>query len=199
MKIDTYENDTAASNEQLIVSIAAGDDRAFSELHDRISPYVMGWVVQTLRDRSQSEEVAQEVLLEMWQQSSRFDGSRASVLRWAKTLAHGKAVDRVRSSQASRDRDAWVGKLDLTHEFDEVVEAMLERDQRDQVRAALRSISTVQREAVSLCYFSDMTRVEIAYTLEISLSTLKTRLRDGLIQLRRQLEPAMAIDGRAAL
>ena len=86
-----------------------GDQSAFAELYDALSPLVYGVVLKVVRDPSQTEEVAQEVFVELWRLAARFDGTKGSAKSWAATLAHRRAIDRVRSEQAARvrqDRDA---------------------------------------------------------------------------------------------
>ena len=92
-----------------IAKVAAGDQAAFAALYDELAPSVFGVVRRVLRDPSQAEEVTQEVFVEIWRQAARFDPQRGSVRTWAVTIAHRRAVDRVRSEQAHRDRQLRVG------------------------------------------------------------------------------------------
>src|SRR6476660_5616797 len=95
--------------EQLLHRAATGDETAFAELYDAVSSRLYGMVRRVVRDPAQSEEVAQEVFLDIWRQSARFDPARGSALSWMLTIAHRKAVDRVRSAEASRQRDDRYG------------------------------------------------------------------------------------------
>lgn len=173
------------SGDDLFELIAVGDRRAFAALYDRTAPRILGIVTQVLRDPAQSEEVTQEVYLELWQNAARFDGSRGRALSWMMTVARRRAIDRVRASQSSRDRDLRVGIRDQPTDFDIVADTVDGRFAHAEVREAMSRISAVQREAIELAYFGTLTQAEIADRLGVKLSTIKTRLRDGLIALRR--------------
>jgi RNA polymerase sigma-70 factor (ECF subfamily) len=172
------------SNEELLHLVARGDTAAFERLYDRFAGQVLGVILRVVRDPSQSEEVAQEVLVEVWRTASRFDPERGGASTWILTMAHRRAIDRVRSAQASSDRDAKVALLESTPAYDQVTEAVEARLEREQVRRALDSLTDVQREAVRLAYYGGYTHREVSDLLDIPLGTVKTRLRDGLIRLR---------------
>lgn len=176
--------DEPRSSEDLLVAVARGDQEAFSELFDRVSGQVYGVIRRVLRDPSQSEEVAQEVLVEVWRTATRFDPDRGSATTWIMTMAHRRAIDRVRSEQASRDRDERVGHRDRVRAFDEVSEEVETRFEHQQVREALDHLTDLQREAVELAYYGGHTYREVAELLDTPLGTVKTRMRDGLIRLR---------------
>lgn len=172
---------------ELITRTARGDDTAFAGLYDALAGPVYGMVLRVLRDPAQSEEVTQEVLVEVWRQASRFSRERGSVKSWVLTVAHRRAVDRVRSAQASTDREVRVGRASHEREFDEVVDAVEHRLEAEQVRRALTVLTDLQREAVSLAYYGGYTHREVAELLDVPLGTIKTRLRDGLIRLRDEM------------
>ncbi|MGH3440537.1 MAG: ECF RNA polymerase sigma factor SigK [Nitriliruptorales bacterium] len=171
----------------LMASVARGDQEAFAAIYDRYADRVFGVIRTVLRDPAMSEEVAQEVFVEAWRTARSFDPERGAVATWLMTLAHRRAVDRVRSEQSSRDREDRVGAQEVTRPFDEVeerVEAVLEREQ---VRQALEGLTDLQREAIELAYYGGNTYREVAELLDTPLGTVKTRLRDGLIRLRDAL------------
>jgi RNA polymerase sigma-70 factor (ECF subfamily) len=168
----------------LVTQVARGDEAAFEALFRRTAGPVLGVVRRVLRDPAQSEEVAQEVMVEVWRTATRFDASRGSATTWIMTMAHARAVDRVRSAQASRDRDERVGRRDSVREYDEVAEEVEVRLEQQAVRGCLGGLTDLQRESVQLAYYGGYTYREVAELLDVPLGTVKTRLRDGLIRLR---------------
>ncbi|MEN8652956.1 sigma-70 family RNA polymerase sigma factor [Streptomyces sp. 21So2-11] len=170
--------------QELLGMVARGDRDAFSQVYDAVCGPVMGLVRAVLRDPAQSEEVTQEVLIELWRTAARFQPTRGSAMTWVLTLAHRRAVDRVRSAQASSDREHRAALLDRTPAFDEVIEEVESRLEREQVRHCLRTLTELQRQSVTLAYYRGLAYREVAELLAVPLGTVKTRLRDGLIRLR---------------
>ncbi|MFD0305673.1 sigma-70 family RNA polymerase sigma factor [Streptomyces sp. NPDC059517] len=170
--------------QELMGSVALGDQQAFAGLYDVVAGPVIGVVRGVLRDQAQSEEVAQEVLVEVWRSAARYRRERGSVINWVLTLAHQRAVDRVRSVEASAAREHRAALLDHAPEYDEVTEQVEARLEREQVRRCLRTLTELQRQSVTLAYYRGMTYREVAESLALPLGTVKTRLRDGLIRMR---------------
>ncbi|MFE7792258.1 sigma-70 family RNA polymerase sigma factor [Streptomyces sp. NPDC057460] len=170
--------------QELLELVARGDQDAFARVYDAVCGPVLGLVRSVLRDPAQSEEVAQEVLVEVWRTAPRFQASRGSAMNWVLTLAHHRAVDRVRSVEATTAREHRAALLDRTPEFDEVTEQVESRLEREQVRRCLRTLTELQRRSVTLAYYRGLTYREVAELLAVPLGTIKTRLRDGLIRLR---------------
>ena len=168
----------------LLKACALGDEAAFARLYDQVSSRVYGLVLRVVRDPAQSEEVAQEALLDVWRTSARFDPERGSPVSWILTIAHRKAVDRVRSAQASTDREDTYGSRNQDRAFDETAEAVERSLDAQRVRAALDTLTETQRGAVELAYLGGYTHTEVAALLGVPLGTAKTRIRDGLIRLR---------------
>jgi RNA polymerase sigma-70 factor (ECF subfamily) len=166
----------------LLGRVARGDQGAFDQVYEHVAGPVYGLVLRVVRDPAQSEEVAQEVLVDVWRTAARFDPNRGSAMSWVMTLAHRRAVDRVRSAQAAADREERVARLDRDH--DEVAEYVEARLEREQVRRCMGSLTELQRESVTLAYYSGYTYREVAELLNVPVGTVKTRMRDGLIRLR---------------
>ncbi|MGG5257700.1 ECF RNA polymerase sigma factor SigK [Phycicoccus avicenniae] len=172
---------------ELLRRSARGDEAAFAELYDATSRRIFGLVVRIVRDHAMSEEVTQEVYLDVWRTSARFDAARGSALSWLMTIAHRAAVDRVRSSEASRRRDDAHAAATQAVEFDETAEAVQSSLEAQRVRKALLTLTEAQRSAVELAYLGGYTHTEVAKLLGLPLGTAKTRIRDGLIRLRDTL------------
>lgn len=172
------------NDEALMLRVARGDREAFASLYDRFAGPVYGVVRRVLRDPAQSEEVTQEVLTEAWRTATRFDPDKGRTSTWLLTMAHRRAIDRVRSVQASRDRTERVGIQHHVRDHDSVSEEVETRFEHQAVRAALDDLTELQREAVELAYYGGLTHREVAELLDTPLGTIKTRIRDGLIRLR---------------
>lgn len=166
---------------------ARGDEQAFAQLYDRTSARVHGLVLRVVRDPAQAEEVTQEVYLEVWRTSTRYDAERGSVEGWLLTLAHRRSVDRVRSAEASHRRDTTFLERHRDVDHDATAEAATAALEAARVRQALDGLTDVQREAVQLAYFGGYTHTEVAGLLDLPVGTAKTRIRDGLIRLRDQM------------
>ncbi|MET3767685.1 RNA polymerase sigma-70 factor (ECF subfamily) [Marisediminicola sp. UYEF4] len=177
----------SVSKEALLHRIADGDQQAFSRLYDDVAPRVLGLIRRLLIDHAQSEEVAQEVFLEIWQTASRFDENKGGASTWILTMAHRRAVDRIRSSQSSRDRDTKVGIRDFAPEYDHVSETVEVTIEHERVKEAMARLTELQRQAVSLAYYGGYSHSEVATLLKVPIGTVKTRLRDGMIRLRDEL------------
>ncbi|KJK43671.1 RNA polymerase sigma factor SigK [Lentzea aerocolonigenes] len=169
---------------ELLEQVARGDQAAFGRLYDLMSGKVFGLIRRVLRDEAQSEEVFQEVMLEVWRKASRFDTALGSPSAWIMTIAHRRAVDRVRSAQAAGDRDVQAARLEVDTPFDNTSEQAASRLEQRQVRRCLSFLTSLQRESVLLAYYQGYTCPEVASLLRIPLGTVKTRMRDGLIRLR---------------
>lgn len=185
--IDPIELPPLPQLERLLERTGRGDKGAFSELYTHIGSRVFGQVRGVLRDPAQSEEVTQEVFLEIWQTATRFDTAKGKALSWTLTMAHRRAVDRVRASQASRARDEKIGRRNLDIDHDATAETAEIWFEHRRVVEAMKSISPLQREAIDLCYHDGYSAAEAADILGVAVGTVKTRVRDGLLRLRQLL------------
>src|SRR6204780_114086 len=156
----------------LLAQVARGDHAAFEAVYDQFAGPVYGLVRKVLRDPAQSEEVAQEVLLDVWRTASRFDPARGSAVAWVMTIAHRRAVDRVRSENASTAREQKMTLGPVTgDDVAELVETALDRQR---VRRCLGTLTAVQAESVKLAYYGGYTYPQVAEVLGVALGTVKT-------------------------
>lgn len=163
-----------------------GDQTAFAELYDQLAPLLHGVILRVLRDPAQSEEVTQEAFVELWRLAPRYEVSRGSVRSWATTVAHRRAIDRVRSEQASRGRTELETQKRAPAAQDVADEVVASMD-ATRVRRALDRLTGIQRQALELAYFGGHSYREVATLLNVAEGTIKTRIRDGMIRLRDEL------------
>jgi RNA polymerase sigma-70 factor, ECF subfamily len=168
----------------LLRAVARGDEPAFGRLYELIAGRAYGLARRILRDPAMAEEAVQEALVEVWRTAPRFDPDRGSALSWIFTIVHRRAVDRVRSEQASADRLRRLAARSADTPYDDVVETATAHLEQLQVRRCLESLTELQREAVTLAYYGGYTYREVAEVLDTALPTIKTRMRDGMIRLR---------------
>lgn len=172
---------------ELLRRVALGDEEAFSQLYDQVATLLHSLIRRVVRDTAMSEEVLQEVFVEVWRQATRYDPARGSAKSWLCTIAHRRAVDTVRSVEATRRRERDEGTYQLQEQVVDVQEEGMRRVESQRARAALESLTDLQRDAIRLAYFGGYTHREVATLLDIPVGTAKTRIRDGMIVLRDRL------------
>jgi RNA polymerase sigma-70 factor (ECF subfamily) len=181
------DDDRRDSLQAQLVATSRGEAAAFEDLYDSVAPRIYGLVLRILKDAHQSEEVTQEVFLELWRTAIRFDPTRGSAQSWVMTMAHHRAVDRVRSAESRRRLDTADARGSRETPFDQTAAAAIAAHDAQLVRAALATLCPDKRRAIELAYFDGHTYSETAQLLNIPLGTVKTRIRDGLTRMRHEL------------
>jgi RNA polymerase sigma-70 factor, ECF subfamily len=173
------------TNEELLVRVGNGDRDAYAALYTAIAPVVFGLAKRVIRDHQLAEEIAQEALVEVWRQAPRFDPTKGKALSWVATIAHRRAIDRVRAEQARSNREHRVAADIQTETTGDEISASVEHEaSAQQIEKALAALSPNQRDVIQLAFYEGRTYVEVAELLSIPLGTAKTRIRDSLIKLR---------------
>lgn len=168
--------------------VAEQDRQAFADLYDGTSSRVFGLVKRVLRDSGYAEETLQEVYLQVWQNAGNYRSDMGSVISWILTIGHRRAVDRVRSEQASTRRGVEYSVSTATVETDQVVDSVVTREERRAVIVCLGTLTDTQRESVELSYYGGLSYPQVAERLNAALPTVKSRIRDGLRRLKSCLE-----------
>lgn len=180
------QSDQDREEAALLRATARGDERAFASLYDRYGPVLFGMLLRILRERTEAEDVLQEVFLQVWRRADGFDETRGRAFTWLVTLARSRAIDRLRATRTrERAAQASAGEAD---EF--VADALVDvtrAEEGEAVRGALAAIPEEQRRALLLAYFEGLSQTEIAARLGQPLGTVKTRMRSGLSKLRELL------------
>ena len=178
---------SAPDLDALLRRVAQHDSAAFADLYDATRSRVYGMVSRVLRDRGYSEETTQEVYLQVWRTAESYDPASGSALAWLLTLAHRRAVDRVRAEQAAAQRDSRYGATSVERDTDHVTDAVISDEERRRVTACLDGLTEMQRECIELAYYQGMTYVQVSERLSANLATVKSRMRDALRGLRNCL------------
>jgi len=171
-----------ADLDTLLTHVAKGDQAAFEAVYDQLAASVYGLIRKVLRNPSQAEEVTQEVLLEVWRTASRFDRARGGAATWVLTIAHRRAIDRVRAEEAATAREQRSAEAPAA--IDEVAETVEASMDAERLRRCLSGLTELQRESITLAYYGGYSYAQVAALLDTALGTIKTRIRDGLTRLR---------------
>ena len=174
----------ASDLDALLRQVARRDTDAFAALYDRTRSRVYGLITRVLRDAGYSEETTQEVYLEVWRNAEAYDPAKGSALSWLMTMAHRRAVDRVRAEQSAGQRESRYGAATVDRPGDHVADWAIAADERRRVAACLDSLTDVQRQCIDMAYYGGLTYAEVSQRLSANLSTIKSRMRDALRGLR---------------
>lgn len=184
---DEGDRPVTADLDTLLRRVARRDRDAFAAFYDATCSRVYGTVLRVLRDPGYSEETTQEIYLQVWRTAESYDPASGTPLAWLLTVAHRRAVDRVRSEQSAGKRDFRYGTTSIERPADDVSDAVIAGDERRRVAACLEGLTDTQRECVELAYYGGMTYVQVSERLAANLATVKSRMRDALRSLRNCL------------
>src|SRR5215207_7198987 len=171
----------------LLPLVAKQDVKAFAAFYDQTRARVYGMVTRVLRDPGYSEETTQDIYLQVWRTADSYNPAVGSPLAWLLTLAHRRAIDRVRSEQAASARESRYGAANIDPPSDHVADSVILRDERRQVADCLGSLTDAQRECIQLAYYDGLTYAQVSERLSANLATIKSRMRDAIRGLRRCL------------
>ena len=164
----------------LVTAVRAGDESAMAALYDRYSSIVYSVALRVLQDTGAAEDVLQEIFMQLWRNPAAFDSSRGNMAAWLAVITRNRAIDALRRRRPESDIEDVVVSVqpDLASDA-ERARAM------DKVRGALQAMPAAQRSALEMAYFEGLTHSEIAEKTGEPLGTIKTRIRSGLLVLRK--------------
>jgi RNA polymerase sigma-70 factor (ECF subfamily) len=175
----------------LVRGVQDRDERAIEELVRRYDGPLFSFAYRLVGREDFAQDVVQEVFLALWRDATRYDPTRGAVSSWLLTMTRYKAIDLVRRETGPR-RGTVDADLSLERSDVDVHEEAWLNARRVRVRAALDELTDAQREAVTLAFFDGLTHPEVAEALSLPLGTAKTRIRDGLLRLRRVLGDSLS-------
>lgn len=173
--------DASDDLDRLLGAVARGEHGAFDLVYGQLRDPIRNQVFAVLRDPAQSDEVTQDVLLELWRTAVRYDPDKGSAAAWALTIARRRAVDRVRRTVSATARDQQTA---LPADWDQIHDTVEDTLDRERLLRCMAQLSDLQREAIALTFYGGRTHVEAAEILGAPLGTVKARIRDALIKLR---------------
>lgn len=164
----------------LIARMRAGEQSAMADLYDRYSGVVYGVALRVLASTTAAEDVVQEIFLQLWRNPQAFDAERGRLAPWLAVIARNRAIDHLRKRPMESDIDELPISTGVDLESDSAQKLAIEK-----VRGVLAQLPPDQRKALEMAYFEGMTHTEIAGKTGEPLGTIKTRIRTGLLALRK--------------
>jgi RNA polymerase sigma-70 factor (ECF subfamily) len=175
----------------LVQRLLQKDVGAFEQLYDRHSRVVYGLVLRILQQASTSEEVVQDVFLQLWRNAAQYQAARGAFVPWLLTLARNRALDQLRlKSERQRRREDQTEELPSVVTAPEYEKALDEKRRAERVRSLMTSLNPQQKKAIELAYFEGLSHSEIAAALKEPLGTVKSWIRNGLLRLKEGLQAA---------
>jgi RNA polymerase sigma-70 factor, ECF subfamily len=176
---------TSPSDPALVQAIAAGDQEALRTLNQRYGHALAAVADRILIDKADAEEIAADVLWQVWRQAVVFDPARGSVGAWLMTLVRSRAIDRLRARNVRQRSLTASGELMAS---DDASLPLQHAERRKFVVTALNTLGENERAVLELAYYSDLSQSAIAEKTGLPLGTVKSRIRGALIKLREELK-----------
>lgn len=172
----------------LVSRLLQKDVSAFEELYDRHSRLVYGLVLRILQQAATSEEVVQDIFLQLWRNAGQYDSSRGPFVPWLLTMARNRALDHLRlKSERQRRREELPDELPPVVSAPQFEKELDDKRRAERVRALMASLNPHQKKAIELAYFEGMSHSEIAAAMKEPLGTVKSWIRNGLLRLKEGL------------
>lgn len=190
----------ASQDRQTIERMRRRDSAALADLYDRYARSVYSLACRILTDRTEAEDVVQEVFSQAWRQADAYDAKRAPVAGWLLMMTRTRAIDRLRARSGRVQMVQALPTLPDPPDQHEGPEALAIGEQEAaRVRAALDTLTESQRSAIELAYYEGLSQSDIAARLREPLGTVKTRIRTGLLKLRSALREAAQVSDQESL
>ena len=181
------------SDREMLALIVKGDQRAFSQLYDRLSKPLYSLAIRMLGDASEAQDALQEVFLQIWRRAASYDPEQSSVFSWAVLMTRSRVIDRLRRRDrrsrvivaSTDDEQADVGSTTASQD-ESAADTAGRNEEAMRARSSLNRLPAEQRQAIELAFFNDLTHQEIASQLGQPLGTIKARIRRGLLKLKEQ-------------
>jgi RNA polymerase sigma-70 factor, ECF subfamily len=175
----------AASNvvshdSMLVSAIRSGDEQAMAELYERYSSIVYSVALRVLGDTGAAEDILQEVFIQLWRSPDVFDATRGSLPGWLAVITRNRAIDSLRKRRPEADITDVIVSIEP-----DLAGAAQSTRALEKIRGALGGMPAPQRSALEMAFFDGLTHSEIAEKTGEPLGTIKTRIRAGLLTLRK--------------
>ena len=171
----------------VLALVTDGQLDALQDLYDRYRTMAYSIALRITTDPSLAEDVVQDAFLGVWRNASRYVEGRGSVKTWLLSIVHHRAVDAVRRRRPTTALPEREDTPPMSLTLPDIWQEVAGNLDRDEIASALRSLTDVQREAIELAYWGGLTQQEIAARTGAPLGTVKSRVRLGLLALRRSL------------
>jgi RNA polymerase sigma-70 factor (ECF subfamily) len=183
--------DDVSLDATLVDRLLRRDVSAFEELYDRHSRIVYALVLRILQQASTTEEVVQDVFLQLWRNAGQYQSARGPFVPWLLTLARNRALDHLRlKSERQRRREDQSEELPAIAHSPEYEKALDDKRRAERIRSLIGMLSAPQKKAIEMAYFEGLSHSEIANALQEPLGTVKSWIRNGLLRLKEGLQAA---------